>query len=171
MREIKQYSFDKVKFDLDLNDFICSELNGLINKFRERWIIYLDPEPEFENIEEFNLFQRDLYNCIIGLEYCLSLTNNNKYITEEDKLFSLSGLYIDIFLCINLLSKHHKITNGKWVSVDSQERKKLVAKWDEYKYIENQIYNNDSFPGSIDEDEEPEKKYQIERKHVEGKNR
>ena len=163
----RQHAFDVVKFDTEINEFVCSELGVLIFKFIDRWIKYLDPEPEFETLEVFSLYQRDLYNCVNGLEYCVTLLKENQNITVESKLFSVASKYSYILLCFNLLSKHHKITNGKWVSVDSEERKKLVAKWDEYKSIQKQIY--DTNPFGIGVTQSPDKKYQIERIDVEGK--
>ena len=159
-------TFERENLETELLQFICVELCHLVDIFNKKWYKYLEPDPEFENFESFTYYLRDLYNGIDGYENCISLIKESK---NQEAQHLLERPYNSIYFFLNLLSKHHKITNGKWVSIDSQERKRIVAKYDEIKLIFDEFDNAYRARG-IGITRPSEKKYQIERNNVEAKN-
>lgn len=149
IKKMYQYQIDKRRKLIDFDDFrfqmvtfIDEELSfssyrsGLLYKYFYKWDQYFETRSEFEDIEAFMFFKRDLNNCINGLEFCTSLLQQYKGKDRE-----LSSAYYDLFRCFGLLSKHHKINNGdgKWIGINCQERKIIITKYDQYNAIKKQI--------------------------------
>lgn len=121
---------DTVEFDSlfsNTTDFIEKRYDELLDAFEYKWWKYFDPELEFDNLDIFDIYLRDLRNCILGHEYIISI--NKEKLSFIHKEFFHDARILNI---LSLVSKHHKVKRtGKWCSIDSQSRKMILTKWDE----------------------------------------